>query len=342
MSQPLISVIVLNWNGRHFLKSCLDSLLVQTHGHREIIVVDNGSTDGSVEFLKACYGSQIVLIKNGRNEGFAKGVNIGVNASRGQYIALLNNDAVADKRWLEELMKGVSQGETVGMCASKILLLSDRQVIDKVGHLLYPDGLNAGRGLGERDRGQYDRMEEVLFPDGSAALYRKAMLDEIGLFDEQFFAYGDDADLGLRGRLFKWTCMYVPTAVVYHVHSGTLGRLSPLKALLVERNRFWLALKLLPLPLLFLSPFFTVARFFWHAYGAFAGQGTAGRFAAQHSKSRLLLILIRAYLSGLTGVPAIIKKRREIRRRKRMTDEEFLMLLHRFRISAKELALRDR
>lgn len=228
------------------------------------------------------------------------------------------------------------------MCAPKTLLFHNRNVIDKVGDLLYLDGLSGGRGLGEIDAGQYDRVEEVLFPDGCAALYRKRMLDEIGGFEEQFFAYCDDTELGLRGRLFGWRCVYVPTSVVYHVRSGSLGRLSPLKAMLIERNRLWVAVKLFPLPLLCLNPFFASVRYFWQAYGVFAGKGTAGSFCNEHSKAQLFLTLVRAYGSALKGLPAMMRKRKMVRCRKRLTDMEFIRLVRRFRISARELALRDR
>ncbi len=236
----------------------------------------------------------------------------------------------------------MSLGEDVGVCACKILFLRHPRVIDKAGHLLYGDGLNAGRGFEEEDRGQYDAVEEVPLADGAASLYRKAMLDEIGLFDEQFFMYGEDAELGLRARLYGWRCIYRPSAVVYHVHSGTIGQFMPLKAMYVERNRFWLAVKLFPLPVLLATPFLTLIRFFWHAYGAMTGKGSAGSFVAKHSRMALLRTLVKAYASAVRGLPRIIRKRLEIRRKKTMTDWEFIKFMWRFRVSARELALRNR
>jgi GT2 family glycosyltransferase len=338
----LISVIVLNWNGKKHLRRCLDSLLTQTYRNIEIIVVDNGSTDGSIELLKNDYSGRINLIEKERNYGFTKGVNIGIAASRGVYIALLNNDAVADSQWLEELVKGMSYGPDIGMCACKVLFFHQRNLIDKAGHLMYPDGLNAGRGMEEEDRGQYDQVGEIFFPDGSAALYRRALIEDVGPLDEQFFAYGDDAELGVRARWLGWRCLYLPTAVVYHVHSATLGRYSPLKAFLVERNRFWLAAKLFPLPLLLINPVYTLIRFFWQGYGALFSKGSSGQFAQQNSKRELIWVLIKAYLSGLKGLPQILKKRREIMKKKRISHREFYRLMSRFKISARELALKDR
>jgi GT2 family glycosyltransferase len=193
------------------------------------------------------------------------------------------------------------------MCASKILFHGDRTRIDKAGHLMYPDGLNHGRGSGQPDRGQFENREEVLFPDGAAALYRREMLDVTGAFDEQFFAYGDDADLGLRGRLAGWNCLYIPTAVVYHVHSATAGEFSPMKAFLIERNRIWVAVKTFPPSLLLLSPIFTILRFAYHAYGSLLHVGSSGQFALQCSRSQLALMIVKAYWSGLKHMPQMWK-----------------------------------
>jgi len=227
------------------------------------------------------------------------------------------------------------------MVASKILFYDRRDVIDKAGHLLYPDGLNRGRGAGETDTGQYDKDVETLFPDGCAALYRRQMLDDIGLFDEQFFAYGDDAEIGLRGRWRGWRCVYAPAARVYHRHSSSLGKYSPVKAYLVERNRFWVAVKLLPWPALVLSPAYTVWRFFWHAWSIGRRRGLAGGVAREHSAGSLLGALIRAYFSGILGLGPILRKRREIIGNRAISNSEFLRLMRRYRISARELAIRD-
>ena len=221
----MISVIIVNWNRREMLRACLLSLAAQRNTPSfEVIIIDNGSIDGSVEMLETEFSHGALhplrILRNQRNRGFCAANNQGFSASRGEFIALLNNDAEASPLWLSELWKAFEQ-PSIGMAASKILVYEDPRRIDKVGHLIYPDGQNRGRGSGQLDLGQYDRVEEVIWPDGCAAMYRRAMLDQIGGFDEDFFAYADDAELGLRARIAGWACLYVPGAVVRHHRGAT-------------------------------------------------------------------------------------------------------------------------
>jgi GT2 family glycosyltransferase len=332
--------VVVNWNGMKYLPECLQSARLQTYPEKELVVVDNASTDGSREWLRDHRSCVDVLIELDRNTGFAGGVNAGIRACSGEYVALLNNDAVAEPDWVARLVAAARDSST-GMVASKILFYDRRDVIDKTGHLFYPDGLNRGRGAGEPDHGQYDALPEILFPDGCAALYRRRMLDDVGLLDEDFFAYGDDADLGLRACWRGWKCAYAPRAVVFHRHSSSLGKYSPEKAFLVERNRFWVAVKLLPLPVLLASPLFTFWRFCWHISSIASNRGLAGGVAREHRAWKLALALVRAYVSGFSGVAAMARKRREVFRNRKLSSSEFLRLIRTYRISAKKLALKD-
>jgi GT2 family glycosyltransferase len=339
---PRVSIIVLTYNGRHLLKECLDSILDQTYRNAEVIVVDNGSSDGSPEFLKAQYGGRAKLILHHENLGFAEGNNLGIAAAGGEFVALLNNDAVADSRWLEELMTAVSgSGPEVGMWASKILFHDNRDVIDTAGHLIYRDGLNRGRGKNEPDNGQYDRQEEVFFPSGCAALYAKKMLAVVGGFDPDFFAYGDDTDLGIKARLAGWTCLYVPTAVVFHRSSATAGAYSQLKAYLVERNRIWVLIKYFPPRDIFFSVFYTIVRYVFQAYGALTGRGAAGRFVEGSSRSGLLRVLFKAYYDAIQKLPLMLKKRKAFRPLKKASSEDFHAWLRNFKIRASEISLKD-
>ena len=173
----------------------------------------------------------------------------------------------------------------VGMAASKILVYEDPRRIDKAGHLIYPDGQNRGRGTGELDTGQYDRVEEVLWPDGCAAMYRRAMLDQIGGFDEDFFAYADDAELGLRARIAGWKCLYIPQAVVRHHRGATLGVRSSRRLELIERNRVLLAVKLFPWSLLWLNGVYYLMRLAAGLWAAVAGQRRSGPLSGNLAES---------------------------------------------------------
>jgi len=336
-----VSVIILNWNGKQFLDDCLSSLRRQTFTDFEVILVDNGSRDGSVDFIRRNFKDFVRLIENKTNYGFARGNNIGISYATGRYIVLLNNDTRTDPDFLKELVVVAEEYPRVGMCAAKVYLDSGQRIIDTAGHLIYRDGLNRGRGRLEPDTGQYDTTEEVLFPSGSAALYKKEMLDEVGLFDEDFFAYGDDTDIGMKARLAGWACLYVPKAVVYHKYSGSTSAYSPFKAFLVERNRIWIAVKYFPLAVLLLNPCYAFIRYVLQAYGALAHKGAAGRFAEEYSHRKLLAILLRAHLAALKGFPKMWQKRRKIQKNTKISRHEIYSWFDKFGIGVKELALKD-
>lgn len=340
-SKPLLSVIIPNWNGKRFLEECIDSLKGQTFQNFETILVDNGSIDDSVEFAAKCYGDFIRIIRNSKNLGFTGGNNVGIQASKGEYIVLLNNDTWADPRWLEELARATRFDPPIGMWGSKVRSYYQRNRIEGAGELIYWDGLCRARGQYEQDHGRYDAMEEILFPPGCGAMYRKSLFDGIGLFDEDFFAYADDSEIGIRARLAGWKCLYVPAAIVYHKNSGTAGQYSPLKAFYVERNRLWITIKYFPFPLLFLSPFFTFYRFAFQAYGALTHQGAAGKFAKKYSPLRLMGILLKAYGSGFRYLPRMWKKRKELRPLRKVSYGEVISWFRRFGIGASEISLRD-
>jgi GT2 family glycosyltransferase len=227
------------------------------------------------------------------------------------------------------------------MWASKILTYDNPRIIDNVGLLMYPDGLGRGKGRLELDTGQYDQPGEAFFPSGCAGLYRREMLDEIGLFDEAFFAYADDVDIGLRARLAGWHCIYVPSAKVYHKYSASSSAYSPFKAYLVERNRVWVLLKYYPIEMIMISPFATLTRLVVHLYGALTGKGASGRFSEQNSVLQAMAILFKAWYSALSALPSIIRQRRAVSKLKRIGRRELYRLFCEFRISAYEIALKE-
>ena len=205
-----ISVVVLNFNGKQYLHDCLSSLALQTCMDFEVIVVDNGSSDGSVEYLRGNF-PWVKVVRNEENLGFAEGTNSGIREAKGDLILTLNNDTKADKDFIKRLIEPMSETK-VGMCASKMLFPDGR--INSAGICISRSGAAWDRGMFEPDTGQYNQEEEVFGPCAGAALYRKEMLEEIGLFDEDFFLYMEDVDLAFRGRLAGWKCIYVPEAVV--------------------------------------------------------------------------------------------------------------------------------
>jgi GT2 family glycosyltransferase len=339
---PLISVIIVNWNGRQHLTECLDSLRAQTFRDFETIVVDNASHDGSAGMVKEQY-PEVKLVVLEKNRGFAGGNNAGIAIASGTYIALLNNDTSADSQWLSELAHATltQSPSPVGMWASKILNYDNRTVIDNVGLLLYPDGLARGKGRLEQDRGQYDGLKEALLPSGCAGLYRRAMLDETGLFDEVFFAYADDVDLGLRGRLAGWGCTFVSSAVVYHKYSSSSSAYSPLKAFLVERNRILVLLKCFPLSRILISPCYTLQRLVIQLYSALFRRGASGRFIAEHSVLTAVRVLFKAWFSALSLAPSALSQRAVLRGKRRIDSADFSRMLRQFGISASEIALKE-
>lgn len=340
-ASPEITVVVVNWNRRELLRACLESLAAQEGVEFETVLVDNGSADGSAEMAQAEFGPcnrlGLRILRNAENRGFCAANNQGFAAARGRLIALLNNDAEAAPGWLAALREAVLTGPDTGMAASKILVWEDPSRIDKAGHLIYPDGQNRGRGSGELDRGQYDQVEETLWPDGCAAMYKRAMLDEIGGFDEDFFAYGDDAELGLRARIAGWRCVYTPRAVVRHHHSSTLGRGSARRLILIERNRVLLAAKLFPWSLLWLNPLYYLARLTAGAWAAMRGRGEIGRYAGM-GKLRAAAALIAGDLAALWTLPRILRKRRQVRRLRKLTPRQVRALILGNRIPLKALS----
>lgn len=231
-----VAVVVPNWNGADRLSACLDSLLTQSLEAR-IIVVDNGSVDGSMELL-AKYPA-VEVIRHEKNLGFAGGVNAGFRLAMDmgfKYVATLNNDAVADKDWLKRLVDVLSDNSKVGIVTSKILSADGRK-IDSTGDYLTVWGLPYPRGRGESDLDKYDSETDIFGASGGASLYRVSMLKEIGLFDEDFFAYYEDVDLSFRAQLADWKVRYVPKAVVYHQIGATSGKLKGFTAYQTMKNQ---------------------------------------------------------------------------------------------------------
>jgi GT2 family glycosyltransferase len=337
---------VVTWNRRDLLRSCLQSLTRQNLNQPfEVVVVDNGSDDGSPEMVLKDYGTgagfragfNLKLIRNPDNRGFCAANNQGFAVSDTEFVALLNNDAEAEPDWLAKLAGAFDGRPEVGMAASKILVYEDPRRIDKAGHLIYPDGQNRGRGSGELDDGQYDGVEEVLWPDGCAAMYRRATLDQIGGFDEDFFAYADDAELGLRARIAGWKCLYIPGAVVRHHRGATLGVRSSRRLELIERNRVLLAAKLFPWSLLWLNAVYYGMRLGAGIWAAVAGQGEVGKYPGVRGKLEAAVAMVKGDWQAMPLIPRMLAKRRDVARIRKLSPREVRTLIMEHRISLKQL-----
>lgn len=241
----IVSVVLVNWNGRALLPACLDALLGQTRPADEIIVVDNGSTDGSAAFVGSCYPA-VTIVPLGRNTGFAAGNNHGIAASRGEVIVTLNTDAIPSPGWLAALCAPLAAEPRLGSAMSTMLFAHAPERIASAGLRVARNGLVLDDLLGWRWTGRRTGLRPVFGPSAGAAAYRRAMLDEVGGFDRKFFMYLEDADLAWRARGRGWSCVHVPQATVLHIYSASSGQGSPLKSFHLARNRLWCLRKNLP------------------------------------------------------------------------------------------------
>jgi hypothetical protein len=246
---PLISVIVLNYNGKNFLNECLKSVLNGNYPNFEVVLVDNASSDDSIELAKEKFENNRVLniVKNACNLGFAAGNNVGISYGKGEYVLFLNNDTVVEPNWLIELVSVMESDAKIGAAQSKLLSLADKRTIDSAGDFVDYYGLAIRRGSwGEEDKGQYDRIEEIFSARGAALIVRSKILAEIGAFDADFFLSYEDIDLCWRIRLNGYKIVFVPKSRVYHIGGATTIS-SSVNVFHTEKNRLSTLLKNMPL-----------------------------------------------------------------------------------------------
>ena len=314
MSSQRVTVVVPNWNGERFLSTCLGSLRRQTYGDFETVLVDNGSSDGSVAFVEENF-PEVRIVRLPHNGGFTAAVNAGIGASEAEYVVLLNNDTEVEQRWLEALVRAADEHPEAGLFASKLVDFRDRRLLDGAGDALRKTGLPYRIGHGEIDRGQFEEEALVFGACAAGALYRRRLFDEVGVFDGDFFSNCEDGDLSFRAQLAGYRCLYVPGSVVYHVGSAsTGGKRSATNTRLGTQNGINLLVKNLPASLV------------WRILPSVVA-GHLYRLATTSLSPEIL----KAYLSGLAGalrlLPKMLRKRKEIQGRRRVSDGYVYQLL---------------
>ncbi|MBN1180552.1 MAG: glycosyltransferase family 2 protein [Anaerolineae bacterium] len=296
-TQPLVSVIIPNWNGAHHLPVCLDSLSAQSYPHHEVIVVDNASRDDSLAVL-ARYPT-VCTLPQPRNLGFTGACNVGFRAAGGSIQVLLNNDTEVHPDWLNHVVAAFEAHPEAGLVASKMLLFDQRDVLHTAGDYVTPDGLAHNRGIWHKDAGQYNRRVYVFSACGGSAAYRRAMLDEIGLLDEDYFFSFEDVDLAWRAQLAGWRCVFEPRAVVYHKLKASGG--GKTASFYDGRNRIYTIVKNYPGDM-------------WqdHGQAVLTAQRQLAGTALKAWRGAEARATLRGIAAGVLGMPKMLRKRRAV------------------------------
>jgi GT2 family glycosyltransferase len=302
---PLLTVAVLSYDGRHLLEVILPSLARQSFRDFEVVVVDNGSRDDTVAWLGE-HWADVEVISLPQNIGVTAALNVCARAGSGELVGLFNNDLEVDPACLGELVAALAEHPEAGWAGAKLRDFEQRDVLDGAGDVFTWAATGGRRGHGERDTGQYDEPRAIFGACGGAALYRRSTLERVGEFDEDFFAFYEDVDWNLRAQLAGFSCRYVPSAVVYHMGSATIGRgLSDFTRYHLWRNTLWIVAKDLP-----------AGALLRHAPHMLLGQLVNLAVAI---RDRKLAVWLRVWRDALRGLPRMLRKRREVQARRRIS-----------------------
>lgn len=318
---PVVNVIIPNLDGEKLLPICLESLRRQTFQHFDITVVDNGSRDGSLNLLRERY-TEARVIPLDRNYGFAAAVNRGIEVTNDEFISLLNNDIELDQKWLEELHRALVEHPEVGACGPKVLRYWERERINVLGIRLNSNGEVEIIGAGEIDQGQFEEERYVFGVNAGASLCRRKMFEEIGLFDESFFASFEDVDLSFRAQLAGYKALYVPKAIAYHMVGETIKRRKYLPTYLNNRNKILFLWKNMPDEMI--KKYFW--RIFWNKSSLFIK-----RVLFNFYKLRTYYFL-KGTFAAIIRLPRILRERERIKAIKKVSidyldsimDKDFL------------------
>ena len=307
-----VSIVVPNWNGMRFIGMCLDSLAQLDFEGHEVIVVDNGSIDGSREMIEEKY-PWVRLLKMPDNMGFAIACNEGIKASNAEYIVLLNNDIEVTPDWLKELYEGMERHPECGMGTTKMMFLDNRDVFYNTGDLFHSWSAGGGRGQGEKDTGQYEEEDYVFGACAGAGIYRREFFNQVGLFDEDFFIFAEDVDINMRGQLKGLKAVYLPKAKVFHIGTATVGLYSDRYVYLCKRNDIWVFIKNYSLSLYFKYLFSIWKHQFADIkYFTYRGQGQ---------------VLLKSKWDALKMLPQMLIRRCQIQTKRSASDEQIEKLI---------------
>ncbi len=308
-----VSVIIPNWNGQQHLGTCLTSLRAQKGVEFEVILVDNGSTDGSQSFVRENF-AEVKLIELGKNQGFTGACIAGYNKSYGEFVVLLNNDTEVASGWLATIVDAFRRHPEVGIVASKMLLFDRRDHFHTAGDFYRLDGIPGNRGVWQQDIGQYDREEYVFSACGGSAAYRRSMTEQIGFLDESYYFSCEDTDLSWRAQLTGWKVLYVPEAIVYHKLQATGGSVTA--SYYDGRNFIYLIWNNYPSSLLkkhWPAILRAQLNITWLALKSWRGQAARAR--------------LRGQIAGLVCGLKMFSKRRKIQATRRVPDESLTAVL---------------
>jgi GT2 family glycosyltransferase len=316
-----VNVIIPNLDGENLLPICLESLKRQTFQDFDVTVIDNSSRDGSLGLLEKRY-PEVKIIPLDRNYGFAFAVNRGIEATEGEFISLLNNDIELDQKWLEELHRALVEHPEVGACGPKVLRYWERERINVLGIRLNSNGEVEIIGAGEIDQGQFEEERYVFGVNAGASLCRRKMFEEIGLFDEKFFASFEDVDLSFRAQLAGYKALYVPKAIAYHMVGETIKRRKYLPTYLNNRNKILFLWKNMPDEMI--KKYFW--RIFWNKSSLFIK-----RVLFNFYKLRTYYFL-KGTFAAIIRLPRILRERERIKTIKKVSidyldsimDKDFL------------------
>lgn len=309
-----VSILIITWNNRNHLLDCLDHLLTQTSDKFEVVLVDNGSEDGTLDGLNEKYPSLGLKIhKLSSNHGFAPANNIGARLARGKWLALLNADAFPEPNWLENLLMSAQENSEYSFFSSRQIQVSSPDLLDGAGDSYHISGLAWRQGYNRLANEFGLQKREVFSACPTAALYLREDFLQAGGFDEDYFSYFEDVDLGFRLRLAGKKCLYVPEAVVHHVGSASTGKRSDFSVYYGYRNMIWTFFKDMPSPLIwFLLPLHIATVLFFVAYLSFRGQGK---------------VILRAISDAVRGLPGLLEKRKAIQKNKKIRPSELLKVM---------------